>query len=51
MSDTQTTLLFMTAAIVVTALALFRQRALGGKALAAALAATLFVASFLFMTL
>ncbi|MGE4281955.1 MAG: hypothetical protein AB7G62_20420 [Magnetospirillum sp.] len=51
MKDSQITVLFMAAGIVVTAFALRRHRALGGKALLVALASTLVVAGFIFVTL
>ncbi|CAA7625301.1 hypothetical protein [Magnetospirillum sp. UT-4] len=51
MSESRIVLVFAVAAILVTALMLFRNRALGGKALAAVLVSTLAVGGFLFATL
>ena len=51
MNDAQVTLVFMVAAIVFTALALWRNKGLSLKALALVLASTAIVSGFLFSTL
>lgn len=51
MSDAQYTLLFMVVAIVSTAIALWRKRALGSKALVLVVASSTLTAAFLFLTL
>lgn len=51
MTDAQITVLFMVAAITVTAFALYRNQALGRKALALVLASLGVVAGFIFLTL
>ena len=51
MNDAQVTLLFMVAALVFTALALWRNKALGARALALVLVGTATAASFIFATL
>lgn len=51
MNDSQITVLFAALAIVGTAGLLFRQQALGGKALATVLVSTTSLAAFLFLTL
>lgn len=51
MRDSQITVLFMAAGIAVTAFALYRNKALGRKALALVLASLGVVAGFIFLTL
>lgn len=51
MTDSQIALIIMVAAIVGTGIALFRQRMLGIKGLAAVIVATLGIGSFLVITL
>jgi hypothetical protein len=51
MNESQITLIFATLAICGTAIALFRQKALGVKALAAVMVSTTGVAAFLYITL
>ncbi len=51
MNDSQVTVIFAALAICGTAIALFRQNALSGKALAAVLLSTTGLAAFLFTTL
>lgn len=51
MKDSQVALLFAATAILVTAVAMFRQGAIGVKTLAAVLASTIGVTAFLFVTL
>ncbi|MBR9970602.1 hypothetical protein [Magnetospirillum sulfuroxidans] len=51
MSEAQITLIFMVAAITVTAIALKRNKALGTRALLLVLFSTAIVGSFLFLTL
>ena len=51
MNDSQITVLFAVLAILGTALGMFRQRALPGKALAAVIVSTLIIGGFIFVTL
>lgn len=51
MNDSQVALIFMVMAIVGTAIALFRQKMLGPKSLAAVMVSTIGIGAFLVITL